>query len=241
MKTLRIIIFSLVCSTAMAQTGAKLTDRFLVKTDVYNLILRKAFDIELESKLTKHISASLGLYSENSKQNLLNKSLTDFTDEIGKYKVTYTTKSLEGRINRNAITWGLRLYTNKMFMAPFGAYLMYSGSKGKADIQSYKFIDNFSAPVFDIKRTPSPAYLTTLNDISVTKYNFMIGNQNCLGERFYYDFSMGLQFCTLDITPEEANSIWASMSYLCANVIGEKYTDGVIGIECRFGISYLIY
>ncbi|MCX6351811.1 MAG: hypothetical protein NTX03_08105 [Bacteroidetes bacterium] len=232
--------FLFISCFANAQILAKLTDRFMIKTDLLSLKTENALNLELETKLSHYITFSLGYYSESSKHNLKFEPDPDFT-------ILYNiTKELPCYINMKSFSYSFRIYPDPIGAAPFGFYTMFKYSYGKADILGYygEFPSiNPNTPYFSVKNIPQPVVWFTIMDVPVKKYNFSFGYQRLIGSHFYYDIAIGLQYYQMYAANATEQAQLNKIGNSFGTNLGSYYSPdlGGIGFDGRLGISYLIY
>jgi hypothetical protein len=239
------IFIALFSHAAFAQMQAKLTDRFLVKTDLIGWTINNAYNASIEARITQHLTLSAAYYSGSReyKQQYSN------SQYIGRTSIVFSSPPSipeKGIVNSSYAVLGLRKYFGNVVKAPFGVYGALNYGFGKLDIAgSYgAYLVNNSYNTLEIGDNGiGPMIKYTYKNVPMQKFMAGMGMQRLIFGHFYYDAALYVDYTMVSTGNDTDDKIISGITrYFGSNLlcyhIGSANTMGLTG---QLNISYLIY
>jgi hypothetical protein len=149
-KIFLIFLTIALCIQLKAQFKAKMTDRFLIKTDLAMMALQNGYNASIEIRFAKNKTIEVGYFdgsekfnqNQNFTQNIYNSSTEGIPKSIVNSQYTYVT---------------LKFYQGRVIKAPIGFYFSINASYGACDFSGLAYYDDL--PTF----LRNPDFTNTIN------------------------------------------------------------------------------
>lgn len=242
-RILYTILAALFSHAAFAQLPAKLTDRFLVKTDLLGWAINNAYNAGAEARLTRHLSLSVSYYN-GSRQYSQEYSGSQFAGWMASSASVPVSIPGKGIVNSSYAVVSLRNYFGNVVKAPFGFYGVINYGYGRADIAgtygAYLLEDYIMG---NGNAEPGPLVNYTYKKVPMSKIMAGLGMQRLLFGHFYYDAAVYLDYTQISTGNDTDDKIISGVTrYYGANLVSFHLgNSGTLGLTGQFNISYLIY
>jgi hypothetical protein len=234
-KIFLIFLTIALCIQLKAQFKAKMTDRFLIKTDLAMMALQNGYNASIEIRFAKNKTIEVGYFdgsekfnqNQNFTQNIYNSSTEGIPKSIVNSQYTYVT---------------LKFYQGRVIKAPIGFYFSINASYGACDFSGLAYYDDL--PTF----LRNPDFTNTINpyvihNIEMIKGGVGFGFQKLISTLIYYDFTFSLNYATFNTGKDGLNHLIGNLATRYGNnLMGQQISgSSSIGLNLCFKLGYIIY
>jgi hypothetical protein len=233
------------CSPIQAQVKAWLTNRFIVKTDLMQWAVNGARNIELETKINRKLSLSIG-YLDASRRYKQTYNNSDFNIP-NFFSYNSITINEKGIINSRLFTSQLRYFLSTVHGSPLSPYSFFLLGIGSADflgtVPIYFFDPNFNIDHQEVEYIvqAGPRRLYSVYGVPVLKLCAGLGSQTIVFQNLTADISFGIEYNNFFESDQVDRKIVASMFRHYGPTIFQLGSSSNVGISLMVKIGYLIY